>query len=109
MITAQQILDAKQSAVIAGETYLREKLNGVDGWACGFAWVEVKVDRTNSKQALELIKAGFTKDYKPRTLSMWNPSELHVQNIDSKEAGADAMASILRGLGLDAWGCSRLD
>ena len=67
------------------------------------------VDRTNSKQARELIAAGFKKDYKPKCLSMWNPGGLGVQNIDIKEAGADAMAVYLRGLGLTAYAGSRLD
>ena len=30
---------------------------------CGFAWVEVYVDRANSKTAKELIAAGLKKDY----------------------------------------------
>jgi hypothetical protein len=82
---------------------------GGDRMACGFAWVDVYVDRTNSAQAKELIKAGFRKDYKPKCLSMWNPGGLGVQNIDIKEAGADAMATYLRALGLNAYSGSRLD
>ena len=82
---------------------------GGDRMACGFAWVDVYVDRTNSKQAKELIKAGFKKDYKPKCLSMWNPGGLGVQNIDIKEAGADALATYLTALGLKAYSGSRLD
>lgn len=83
---------------------------GGDKFACGFAWVEVYVDRTNSKQAKELLAAGFRKDYKPKCLSMWNPGGLGVQNIDIKEAGAEAMARVLREkLGLSAYAGSRLD
>jgi hypothetical protein len=82
---------------------------GGDRMACGFAWVDVYVDRTNSAQAKELIKAGFKKDYKPKCLSMWNPGGLGVQNIDIKEAGADALATYLRALGLKAYSGSRLD
>ena len=63
----------------------------------------------NSAQAKELIAAGFKKDYKPKCLSMWNPGGLGVQNIDTKEAGADAMATYLRALGLNAYSGSRLD
>lgn len=83
---------------------------GGDKYACGFAWVEVFVDRTNSKEAKELIAAGFKKDYKPKCLSMWNPGGMGVQNIDIKEAGAYAMAEVLRTkLGLKAYAGSRLD
>jgi hypothetical protein len=107
MITAQEI---KQGLVLASqasnEAY--DKMGG-DMYACGFAWVDVYVDRTNSKQAKELIAAGFRKDYKPKCLSFWNPGGLGVQNIDIKEAGADAMAEFLRKLGLNAYSGSRMD
>ena len=82
---------------------------GGDQYACGFAWVDVYVDRTNSKVAKELIAAGFRKDYKPKCVSMWNPGGLGVQNIDIKEAGAVAMAEVLREVGLKAYAGSRLD
>jgi hypothetical protein len=77
--------------------------------ACGFGWVEVYVARTNSKQAQELIKAGFRKDYKPKCLSMWDPAGIPTQSISVKEAGARAYAQYLTALGLTAYGCSRLD
>ena len=109
MVTAEQILVGKALAYKASMEFFYDKLNGKDQFACGFAWVDVYVDRTNSKQAKELIKAGFKKDYKPKCLSMWNPGELGVQNIDAKEAGADAMAEYLRALGLQAYAGSRLD
>ena len=109
MITADQVLVAKQAAVQASNEYFTTRLNGRDTGACGFAWVEVYVDRTNSQQAKELIKAGFKKDYKPKCLSMWNPGELGAQNIDAKEAGARQMAAMLANLGLKAYAGSRLD
>ncbi len=93
----------------ASQQYFQTRLNGQDQYACGFAWVDVYVDRTNSKEAKELIKAGFKKDYKPRCLSMWNPGGLPVQNIDAKEAGAYAMADFLQKQGLKAYAGSRLD
>ena len=108
MVTAEQIVNglslAKQASIA-----MYDKMGRKDQFACGFAWVEVYVDRTNSKQAKELLKAGFRKDYKPKCLSMWNPGDLPVQNIDIKEAGADAMATYLRSLGLTAYAGSRLD
>jgi hypothetical protein len=108
MITADQIVKGKELAEQASiEMY--NKMGRKDQFACGFAWVDVFVDRTNSKQAKELIKAGFKKDYKPKCLSIWNPGELPVQNIDIKEAGAMAMAEYLRALGLTAYASSRLD
>jgi hypothetical protein len=108
MITAEQI---QQGKILAEQASIAqyEQMGRKDAYACGFAWVDVYVDRTNSKQAKELIKAGFKKDYKPKCLSFWNPGNLPVQNIDIKEAGAQAMATYLRALGLQAYGCSRLD
>ena len=107
MITAEQILPGIQLAQTASQAAY-QKMGG-DGYACGFAWVDVYVDRTNSKQAKELLKAGFRKDYKPRCVSMWNPGGLGVQNIDIKEAGAYALANYLQALGLKAYAGSRLD
>ena len=108
MITADQILAGKALAEQASVD-MYNKMGREDRGFCGFAWVEVYVDRTNSKQAKELIAAGFEKDYKPKCLSMWNPGDLPVQNIDVKEAGAYAYAAYLKTLGLTAYSCSRLD
>jgi hypothetical protein len=107
MITADVIQAGKQLAEQASRAEYAKW--GGDSGCCGFAWVDVYVDRTNSKQAKELIKAGFRKDYKPRCLSMWNPGELPVQNIDIKEAGAYAYANYLTALGFKAYAGSRLD
>jgi 4-hydroxyphenylpyruvate dioxygenase-like putative hemolysin len=107
MVTAEQVLEAKGIAHVASVA-MYNKIGG-DRFACGFAWVNVYVDRTNSKQAKELIKAGFKKDYRPKCLSMWNPGDVNVQNVDIKEAGASAMAEYLRALGLNAYAGSRLD
>jgi hypothetical protein len=109
MITAEQIQAGLPLAETASKTFFETRLGGRDQYACGFAWVDVYVDRTNSKQAQELIKAGFKKDYKPRCLSMWNPGGLNVQNVDAKEAGAYALANYLNVLGLKAYAGSRLD
>ena len=77
--------------------------------ACGFGWVEVFVERTNSKEAKELIAAGFRKDYKPKCLSMWDPAGVPTQSVSVKEAGARAMAEVLSAAGLRAYANSRLD
>ena len=106
MVTAEQIRSGKALAEAAGRA-MYQQIGERD--ACGFGWVEVYVDRTNSKQAKELIAAGFKKDYKPKCLSMWDPAGLPTQSISVKEAGADAYARYLQTLGLRAYGCSRLD
>ena len=73
MITADQIKAGKVLAEQAGLA-MYQRVGERD--ACGFGWVDVFVDRTNSKQAKELIAAGFRKDYKPKCLSMWDPAGL---------------------------------
>jgi len=106
MITAEQIRQGKQLAEAAGRE-MYAQIGERD--ACGFGWVDVFVDRTNSKQAQELIKAGFRKDYKPKCLSMWDPAGIPTQSISVKEAGAQAYAEFLRQLGLKAYAGSRMD
>jgi hypothetical protein len=106
MVTAEQIQAGKVLAEQAGRA-MYQKVGERD--ACGFGWVDVYVDRTNSRQAKELIKAGFSKSYKPRCLSMWDPAGVPTQSISVKEAGADALATYLSALGLKAYSGSRLD
>ena len=106
MVTAEQIRQGKQLAEQAG-LKMYQQVGERD--ACGFGWVEVYVDRTNSKQAKELIAAGFRKDYKPKCLSMWDPAGVPTQSISVKEVGAEAYAKYLQGLGLKAYAGSRLD
>jgi len=106
MITADQIKAGKVLAEQAGLA-MYQRVGERD--ACGFGWVDVFVDRTNSKQAKELIAAGFRQDYKPKCLSMWDPAGLGTQSISVKEAGAEAYATYLRALGLKAYAGSRLD
>ena len=107
MITAEQIRAGKVLAEQAGRAEYAKW--GGDRGACGFAWVEVYVDRTNSKQAKELIAAGFRKDYKPKCLSYWDPAKIPTQSVSVKEAGAEALATYLQSLGLKAYAGSRLD
>jgi len=106
MVTAEQIRSGKALAEQAGLA-MYQRIGERD--ACGFGWVDVYVDRTNSKQAKELIKAGFRKDYKPKCLSMWDPAGIPTQSVSVKEAGADAYAQYLRAIGLNAYSGSRLD
>lgn len=106
MVIAEMIRQGKRLAEQAGRE-MYAKIGERD--ACGFGWVEVYVDRTNSAQAKELIKAGFRKDYKPKCLSMWDPAGIPTQSISVKEAGAEAYAEYLRALGLKAYAGSRMD
>lgn len=101
------VAEALEAARVAGE---QSYADVGERDCCGFAWVEVYVDRTNSKEAKELIAAGFKKDYKPKCLNFWNPAKLGTQSMTPKEEGARAMAEVLREkLGLRAYAGSRMD
>ena len=76
---------------------------------CGFAWVDVNVDRTNSKEAKALASVGFKKSYRPKTMTMWDPAKHNGQSMDCKEVGAQAYADVLRKYGFKAYMGSRAD
>jgi hypothetical protein len=103
---SQIVQNAQQAAIQAESEYLAK--HG-EPMYCGFGWVEVYVDRTNSKEAKELLAAGFKKSYKPKCLSLWSPGAYHGQSMDIKEAGAHAFAEVLQKAGLKAYACSRAD
>ena len=76
---------------------------------CGFAWVEVKVERTNSKKAKELMSIGFQKSWLPKRVYLWNPTETPTQSMDVLEHGARVYAEVLRNHGIEAYMHSRAD
>jgi len=76
---------------------------------CGFAWVDVSVERTNSKEAKALASIGFKKSHHARTMTMWDPAEHRGQSMDCKEHGAHAYAEVLNKYGIRASMGSRAD
>ena len=76
---------------------------------CGFAWVDVAVERTNSKLAKALESVGFRKSYRPKTMTLWDPAQHRGQSMDCKEQGAHAYAETLRAHGIQASMGSRAD
>ena len=75
---------------------------------CGFAWVDVKVTRTNSKEAKMLAEWGFTKSWLPKTMQFWIAQKVghYGQSMDIKIAGAKAMVELLESHGIKAtYGC----
>jgi hypothetical protein len=81
---------------------------GGDQLMCGFAWVKVEGVKLSTKLGKEMAKLGFRKSYSGG-IDLWNPSGSPVQNIDIKEAGAQAYAAVLRNHGFRAYAESRLD
>jgi hypothetical protein len=76
---------------------------------CGFAWVDVSVDRTNSREAKALASVGFRKSYRAKTMTLWDPAQHRGQSMDCKEVGAQAYAEVLRKYGFKAYMGSRAD
>ena len=110
--TVEQVKDivaeAKQAAREAANKYFQEKLNGQDQYACGFAWVEIFGIKGNTRMGKILKEAGLKQNYN-KAFSIWNPSDMPVQNVDTKEAGAYAAQKIFEKYGFLAYAGSRLD
>ena len=107
--------EAKMAAKTAVSNFLNdwnEKTGGNEygePMYCGFAWVDVYVTRTNSKEAKLLESVGFKKSYRPKTMTMWNPADYNGQSMDCREVGAQAYADVLRAYGFRASMGSRAD
>jgi len=107
------ILEAKEAAYAAADDFFRQRLNGVDQYACGFAWVNiwehngVKI-KGNTKLGKMLKAAGVRQDY-TKAFQIWNPSGLGVQHVECKSVGAPAAAAVLKQSGFTAHAGSRLD
>ena len=102
------VKEAQQAAYEAAMKFFYDKLNGKDQYACGFAWTNIYGVKGNTKLGKMLKAAGVQQDY-TKAFSIWNPSKMPVQNVDTLEAGAEAAAEVFRRYGFDAYAGSRLD
>ena len=98
--------EAYQAAVAAESAYLAQY--GERSY-CGFAWVDVFVERTNSKEAKALKTVGFRDSWERKKLNLWTCGDYRGQSMDVKEAGAHAYAEVLRKHGFRAYMGSRAD
>jgi hypothetical protein len=101
--------EASAAATIEATEFFNTRLNGVDQYACGFAWVDIYGIRGNSKLGKQLASLGIKKDTYKKCHSVWDPAGLNIQNIDTKEVGARAFAKVLQKYGFKAYFGSRLD
>ena len=60
---------------------------------CGFAWVNIHGIKGNTKLGKRMKAAGYDKDYSG-AYSIWNPSGLGTQCMNTKEVGAEAAARV---------------
>lgn len=110
----QEVIDeVKMTAYQAADRVHKEQYQGVDGGACGFAWVNIysygdsKI-KGNTRIGKMMKAAGVKQDY-TRAFQIWNPSSYPVQNIAVLEAGARAAAETFQKYGFTAYAGSRLD
>ena len=112
-IDAVQVQQAHDKAMAAARTaaqaFADRHMNGRDGGACGFAWVNVYKVRSNSKLGKALSAVGFRKDYSG-ALQLWN-SWWPGQSVDAADHGATAYAAVIKQeLGIEeVYAGSRLD
>lgn len=102
------VTEAKGAAHKAAMEFFYDKLGGRDQFACGFAWVNIYGIKGNTKMGKVLKAAGVKQDYS-KAFSIWNPSGMFVQNVDTLEAGAQAAAEVFKRYGFEAYAGSRLD
>jgi len=104
------VAEAKSAAHTRAIEYISKHLNGEDNFPCGFAWVEIYGIKGNTKLGRTLKAAGIDQNtWGSRCFRIWNPSAVNYQNVDCKEAGAQAAADILKKYGFEAYASSRLD
>ena len=108
------IAEATQAAKNASAKYFVEEMNSEDSYPCGFAWVNIykyegEKIRANSKLGKALASLGVKKSDFEKVFKVWNPSKIPAQNVDVKEAGAEAFADVLTKYGFTAYAGSRLD
>ena len=102
------VAEAKAEASRVAQQFFQEQLNGVDQYACGFAWVNIYGVKGNTRLGKLLKAAGVKQDY-TKAFQIWNPANMYVQNVDTLEAGARAAADVFKRHGFDAYAGSRLD
>lgn len=97
----------------ASRDFADKHFGGVDGGACGFAWVSIYPEHKGNTKAGKAERAmlkemGFRPSY-DRDFQRFNPGDWMGQSVDIKEAGAVAAANVLKKYGFRAYAGSRLD
>lgn len=82
----------------------------VDGYPCGFAWVNIKPARGDFVKFLKENKIGRKDDYYGGyTISSYDVSGWNGQNMNVKEEQCYAFAAVLQKNGINAYVQSRID
>ena len=104
MATVIQNYHEKSVGAASIAAHLAEEKWGDRFGMCGFAWVtahpKFKGNTKLCKEEMAILESiGFEKDWTGKTYQIWNPSKHPTQNIDVKEAGAEAYVSKMDELG----------
>lgn len=118
MLSVEQVNDiiteATLAAQLAADKYFKENLNGQDNYPCGFSSIllykhdGIKITK-KSKIGKILSSFGLSQDYSSNAFYIYNPGSYRGQNIDAKEAGSRAAASVFESYGFSVSVSSRLD
>lgn len=109
------IQELHEKATVAARAAADELYGKIgERYPCGFAWVTYypknKGNTAAGKAERKLFESiGFKKDYTGKAWQLWNPSRHNTQNMDVKEAGAEAYAKLMQEAGYAVHAASRMD
>ena len=105
----QELKDLMELALTTAHAAATKRIQDYgEQFYCGFAWVDIRGIKGNTKLGRAMKAAGYEQDY-TRAFSIWNPSGLGTQCMSTKEAGARAAAKVFTDAGFTAYARSRVD
>jgi len=105
----QELKDLMELALTTAHAAATKRIQDYgEQFYCGFAWVDIRGIKGNTKLGRAMKAAGYEQDY-TRAFSIWNPSGLGTQCMSTKEAGARAAAKVFTDAGFTAYARSRAD
>lgn len=106
---------AEHAAIVEDDRLGPEATRGFD---CGFAWVDVPMQRDTNDATKAFVKyckalrnaaSGKPRGYGRATWQFWSPAHARTQSISVHYAGAAAFASVLNSAGITAHAGQRYD
>ena len=107
--TIQELKDLMQLSLTTAHAAATKHIEDYgEQFYCGFAWVDIRGIKGSTKLGRAMKAAGYEQDY-TRAYSIWNPSGLHVQCVQTLLVGAKAAAKVFTDAGFKAYAGSRMD
>ena len=105
----QELKDLMELALTTAHAAATKRIQDYgEQFYCGFAWVDIRGIKGNTKLGRAMKAAGYEQDY-TRAYSIWNPSGLHVQCVQTLLVGAKAAAKVFTDAVFKAYAGSRMD